>query len=88
MPYPVPAAQAVVLMSWDYMLVDDIAVHLNLGPADNPVFDNGLPAYWGPGGVVAAGLAQTCFGTGARVNEFCPLSEERHSFGRVKSLYR
>jgi hypothetical protein len=89
LPSPFPAAEAVVLLSWDYMLLaPNLVMHLNLTEATPSSLGNGFPAYWSDTGVVSAGFAQTCFGTGARVNEFCPLPVETHSFGRVKSLYR
>lgn len=89
LPSPLLATEAVVLLSWDYMLIAEyVVVHFNLTEATPSSLGNGLPAYWSINGVVPTGFAQTCFGTGARVNEFCPLPVETYSFGRVKSLYR
>ena len=88
LPVPLPAADAVVLMGWQYMLLGNFSVHFNLGPADPGMIPGGMPGYWSLQGVVPTDLAETCFGTGARANEFCPLALEPHSFGRMKCLYR
>ena len=89
LPTPIPADQTVVLLGWRYMLMaPNIVMHFYLTEADNPSVPGGLPGYWGPDGVVPMGYAETCFGTGARVNEFCPLPTEPQSWGSLKGLYR
>jgi hypothetical protein len=88
LPTPLLAAESVVLLSWKYMLVAPNVMHFYLTEAENPSVPGGLPGYWGPDGVVSAGYAATCFGTGSRVNEFCPLPVEHQSWGTLKGLYR
>ena len=89
LPTGLPAQQAVVLLSWEYMILgDNFPVHFHLTAAEFPTIPGGLPGYWGPEGVSTTGYAETCFGTGARVNESCPLPVETMSFGTIKGLYR
>jgi len=89
LPGPVPLGPVNVLMSWDYMLMaPDIVVELNLTGAENPTVPGGLPGYVTPEGIVPCGIAQTCFGTGSRVNAFCPLATEPVTWGTLKGLYR
>lgn len=89
LPHPLPAQESVVLLSWEYMLMaDGLVMHMGLTGAEFPTIPGGLPGYWGPDGTSPAGYAETCFGTGARVNEFCPLPVEPQSWGSLKGLYR
>jgi hypothetical protein len=89
LPTPIPASETVVLLSWQYMLVaPNVVMHFFLTEADSPTLPGGLPVYWGPDGARQAGHAGTCFGTGARTNEYCPLPTEPHSWGTLKGLYR
>lgn len=89
LPTPIPADQTVVLLGWQYMLMaPNVVVHFYLTGAENPTVPGGLPGYWGPDGISPLGYAETCFGTGARANEFCPLPTEPQSWGTLKGLYR
>ncbi|MEN8006167.1 MAG: hypothetical protein ABFS42_04090 [Candidatus Krumholzibacteriota bacterium] len=85
---PVPATPAVVLLTWQYMLLGVMPMHFNLTPADTPTVPGDLPGYWGPSGITPTEYAETCFGTGARVNEFCPVAVEPQSWGSLKGLFR
>jgi len=89
LPGPVPLGPVNVLLSWDYMLLaPNIVVELNLTGAEYPTIPGGLPGYVTPEGIVPCGIAPTCFGTGSRVNAFCPLATEPVAWGSLKGLYR
>ena len=86
---PVPLGAYNVLMSWDYILLaDTFEIHFGLTGAENSTIPGGLPGYWDGTDVVPCGLAQTCWGTGSRMNAWCPLDTEQQSWGTLKGLYR
>jgi hypothetical protein len=85
---PIPATPEVVLLTWQYMLAGPTIMHMYLTEAENPTLPGGFPVYWGPDGEMSTRYAATCFGTGARVNENCPLPVEKHTWGTLKGLYR
>lgn len=85
---PTPTAQYTVLMSWQYMLMGEFEVGFQMTGGDVPTIPGGLPGYYWEGGIVACDHAQTCHGTGAWVNRWCPLPTEPQSWGTLKGLYR
>ncbi len=85
---PLLAQQAVVLVSWQFMMTAPQVAYLSLGPSNIPSLPYDLPAYEIGGTIVAMELAASCWGTEVRVNEHCPLPVENQAFGAVKALYR
>ena len=88
LPAPVPTAQPMVLMSWDYMLLGNIVVEFDMTAAENGTIPGDYPGYWTPDLVVPCNVIQTCWGTGAAMNASCPLPVENHTWGTLKGLYR
>ncbi len=85
---PLIAAEAIVLVTWQFMATGYEVAYLNLGPSDIPSLPFDLPAYEAGGTIVPMTLAPTCWGTEVRFNEHCPLPVEEQVFGAVKALYR
>lgn len=88
---PLPATSAVVVVTWQLMLMEDLSAYLSLRAADNPTNTDGFPAYFSESSVISLGYSYWCHGvdgTGATINEACPTAVEASSFGRVKGLYR
>lgn len=87
----VPANGAVVLVTWQIIMLQAPAELLfYIGPADAPALPGGLPVLVGDGvlrlGAVASGDVNLPV---AGINAGnCPVSDEAHAFGRVKSLFR
>jgi hypothetical protein len=84
-----PAAPAVVVMEWQFMLLASMSVELFLGPIDPVDFEGESPSYES-GGV--ATLLGPVFGSWdvplGYVNITPPLAVESASFGSVKALFR
>ncbi|MCB1183121.1 hypothetical protein KDM41_06795 [bacterium] len=86
---PLPGAQAVVLVQWQFMLLTNMAVYFQLGPSEVQSIPDGLPAYEAGGVIVPMGLSFGCWTPGSgSVNEECGLATEESTFGAVKALYR
>lgn len=85
---PMPTSSYTVLMSWQYMLLDDFVMGFHMTGGDPSSFPGGAPGYALQQTLVPCAIAQTCFGTGAYVNSWCPVDTEEHSWGTLKGLYR
>ena len=83
-PAPVPTTNAVILMTFQYMLLVPMTAHLSTGPAYVETVVDGLPAYWDGANNYPMG-APYCSGM---INDYCGIAVERESFGAVKALYR
>ncbi len=83
-PSPVPTTNAVILMTFQYMLLSPLTAHLSTGPASVETIPDGLPAYWD--GTNAYALDNS--GCSGAINDFCGVAVEQESFGAVKALYR
>lgn len=87
---PVPAAGAVVLVTWSIMLQAQAELLFYVGPASVPSIPGACPVLIRDGiprcGGVSSGDSSLPV---AGMNAFnCPVSESISSFGAVKSLYR
>lgn len=88
---PIPGDGAnVVMITWQYMLLELITVDFYFGPASVQSLPDGLPAYEIGGTVLPLGLASGDVNLPvASVNGDCrAVRTETSTFGRVKSLYR
>jgi hypothetical protein len=83
-PAPVPTTDAVVLMTFQYMLLVPLTAYLTPGPAYVETIVDGLPAYWDGVNTYPMGVS-FCSGV---INDYCGIAVERESFGAVKALYR
>lgn len=88
LPEPVPVGTYNVLMSWEYMLMGNFEMHFDIVAAEATAMPGGLPGYWTGSELVPCGPAETCWGRGSRMNAFCPLAVEAHTWGTLKGLYR
>jgi hypothetical protein len=83
-PAPVPTTNAVILMTFQYMLLAPLMAYLTPGPAYVETIVDGLPAYWDGVNTYPMGVS-SCSGV---INDACGVAVERESFGAVKALYR
>jgi hypothetical protein len=83
-PAPVPTSNAVILMTFQYLLLAPLTAYLTTGPAYVETVVDGLPAYWDGANTYPMG-APPCSGV---INDYCGIAVERESFGAVKALYR
>ena len=96
---PLPSADAVVFVAWEFLLMQYIPVYFQLGPTRIQSIDDGMPAYEGGGVIiplhvnaplgepspVIGGSSEGIYS--ACVNG-CAVPASIQSFGTVKSLYR
>ena len=88
---PLPATDALVLHSWQYMLLSVFPVEIYIGASSAPSIDGPWPVVQNAQGSI---LYQTALSTGgpdfpvATVNTDCVVGVEEASFGSVKSLFR
>jgi len=90
---PLPAQEAMILHSFQYMLTVQMPVYFYIGASSIPSIPGDYPVVQNAEGSI---LMQVGLWTGnpdypvAAVNDYsiCPLDTEEASFGRVKSLYR
>lgn len=86
---PLPGAPAVVLVTWQYMILAPMTLEMQIGPSAVESIPDGLPAYEAGGTIVPLGLAVACMAPGeALVNTECGLAVEATAFGAIKTLYR
>ncbi len=83
-PAPVPTSNAVILMTFQYLLLAPLTAYLTPGPFYAETIVDGLPAYWDGVNTYPMGVA-FCSGV---INDYCGIAVERESFGAVKALYR
>jgi len=85
---PLVASAHVVLLTWEFMLLDSAGVSIFLGPSRIESIPDGLPAYEIGGSIRAMvpdggpGFMQAC------INSYCVVGIQESSFGAVKALYR
>ena len=86
---PLQGGASVVLVRWQFVLLDPSIVYIQLGPSSIQSIFDGLPAYEGGGVTIPMSLANSCAGEGrAMINESCALAVESKTFGALKALYR
>ena len=87
--YPLPAASALVLVTWKYMALDTFPVLMYLGPADNPSLPDGMPVIQNSDhelmavGIIGGNPNRSV----AAVNGVCG-AEEDMNWGTLKSNFR
>lgn len=88
---PLPASEAVVLHSWQYMVLAVFPLQMYIGSSSVPSIEGDYPVVQNAEGSI---LMQTGLSTGgpdipvATVNDECVVGTEDVSFGSVKSLFR
>ncbi len=83
-PAPVPTTHAVILITFQYIILTPLTAYMTTGPASVETVVDGLPAYWDGTNSYPMG-APPCSGV---INDYCGIAVERESFGAVKALYR
>ena len=89
---PLPAQPALVLHSWQYMLLAVIPVEMYIGASSAPSIPGDFPVVQNAEGSILMQVGQSTGGPGfpvATVNTpECVVGVEEISFGSIKSLYR
>ncbi len=86
-----PATEATVLHSWQYMLLAEIPVEMYLFQSSKPSIDGVYPVLQDANGSILYQVGQSTGGPDtpvAVVNTETPIAVDNASFGSVKSLFR
>ena len=90
---PLPAQPALILHSWQYMLLAVIPVEMYIGSSSAPSIPGDFPVVQNAEGSILMQIGQSTGGIGnpvatVNVSGPCVVGVEEVSFGSVKSLYR
>ncbi|MEN8006714.1 MAG: hypothetical protein ABFS42_06830 [Candidatus Krumholzibacteriota bacterium] len=89
---PLPAQEALILHSWQYMLLGTFRMDMFIGASSQPSIPGDLPVVQNAEGSILMQVHVTPSwdgnGSAAIINQCPPSAVEDASFGSVKSLYR
>jgi hypothetical protein len=86
-----PATEAIILHSWQYMLTAILPVQMLIGPSSKPSLPDGLPVVQNAEGSILMSVGTSTGGPDipvATLNTDCVVAIQSASWGNVKALYR